>query len=74
MLEGWGTDEGSIPREQLFFGNALAQLRRQGVARLADVDETDAICRAARVGTAALAVTLEGWRGEKKNQGEMSYK
>lgn len=60
MLDGRGTDEGPISWDQFHFRYALALLRGTPIAGLADGDETDAICRAAGVGTAAVTVTLEG--------------
>lgn len=62
MLGRLGADKGPVPRDELLLSHALALVGRQAAADLTDVDEADAVCGAAGVGAAAVAVTLEGCR------------
>lgn len=48
--------------------DTLALLCGQPVSRLADGDKTNAISHATGVGTAAVTVTLEGWRRKKQSK------
>lgn len=63
-----GTDEGPVSRDQFIFVYALALLNSKPASRLADSYKTDAICCAAGVGTAAVTVTLEGWRKKRQRR------
>lgn len=64
MFGRLGTDEGPVPRDQLVFRYTLTPVCGPTAPDLADSDETDAVCDAAGVGTAAVAVTLKSWRGK----------
>lgn len=48
--------------------DTLALLCGQPVSRLADGDKTNAISHATGVGTAAVTVTLEGWRRKRQSK------
>ncbi len=77
MFDRRGTDEGPVSRDQFIFMYTLALLGSMPATRLADSYETDAICCAAGVGTAAVTVTLEGWRkkrGREKKGSELQMR
>lgn len=66
MFARRGTDEGSVSWDQFVFVYTLALLCGRSAVWLADGDKTDAIRRAAGVGTAAVTVTLESWRKRRR--------
>lgn len=68
VLDRGGADKRTIQRDQLLLVNALASLDGRAASRLTDGDVTDAIGDAAGVGTAAVAVTLEGCRKSRRRR------
>ena len=71
MFNGRGTDEGPVSREQFIFLYTLALLNGWSAAGPAYGDEADSICRAAGICTAAVTVTLEGWRRKEAEKKEL---
>lgn len=70
MFDGRGADEGPVSWDQFIFVYALALVDGLTATWPADGDKADAIRRAAGVGTAAVTVTLEGWRKKRQDEEE----